>query len=252
MIHAVQTGQLRRRSNGGWRWLRWTDDMDRYIDILRSDTRELDLLAKDLLIHVTSFFRDPKVFDLLEEKIIPELVRSQAPDHSIRIWIAGCSTGEETYSLAMLFLEQITAAKRNIKLQVFASDVDPDAVASAREGLYPETIEADVSPARLARFFSKEDHVTEYRPSCVQPWSSGTGRACPITVLRLDLVSCQSSIICAQRHRQKSSRFFISLCAPAAFCFLAAPKRSVLDGAEQTPAGAPLSTDWSRPAESLV
>ena len=124
-----------------------TDDMDRYLEILRSDTSELDLLAKDLLINVTSFFRDPKVFDLLAEKIIPDLVRSQAPDHPLRIWIAGCSTGEETYSLAMLFREQITAAKRNIKLQVFASDVDPDAVASAREGLYPETIEADVSPA---------------------------------------------------------------------------------------------------------
>jgi two-component system CheB/CheR fusion protein len=130
-----------------------TDDMDRYLDVLRSDTSELDLLAQDLLINVTSFFRDPKVFDFLAEKIIPDLVRTQAPDRPLRIWIAGCSTGEETYSLAMLFREQITAAKRNIKLQVFASDVDPDAVASAREGLYPETIEADVSPAPTCPFF---------------------------------------------------------------------------------------------------
>ena len=114
-----------------------TDDMDRYLELLRSDASELDLLAKDLLINVTSFFRDPKVFDLLAEKIVPDLVRSQPPDQPLRIWIAGCSTGEETYSLAMLFREQIAAAKRNVKLQVFASDVDPDAVASAREGLYP-------------------------------------------------------------------------------------------------------------------
>ena len=106
-----------------------TDDMDRYLEMLRSDAGELDLLAKDLLINVTSFFRDRKVFDLLAEKIIPDLVRGQSPDQPLRIWIAGCSTGEETYSLAMLFLEQIAAAKRNIKLQVFASDVDPDAIA---------------------------------------------------------------------------------------------------------------------------
>jgi two-component system CheB/CheR fusion protein len=121
-----------------------TDDTDQYLKMLRRDTGELDLLAKDLLINVTSFFRDPKVFDVLTKKIIPDLVRSHASDHPLRIWIAGCSTGEETYSLAMLFHEQIRAAKRNVKLQVFASDVDPDAVARAREGLYPETIEADV------------------------------------------------------------------------------------------------------------
>ena len=173
-----------------------TDDMDRYLEILRSDASELDLLAKDLLINVTSFFRDPKVFDLLAEKIVPDLVRSQTPDHPLRIWIAGCSTGEETYSLAMLFREQITAAKRNIKLQVFASDVDPDAVASAREGLYPETIEADVSPARLARFFTKEDHSYRVSPEL---------RAAVVFTVqdvladppfsRLDLVSCRNLLI---------------------------------------------------------
>ena len=124
-----------------------TDDMDRYLDLLRSDPYELDLLAKDLLINVTSFFRDPKVFDLLAEKIVPDLVRSHAPDNPLRIWIAGCSTGEEAYSHAMLFREQIVATNRNVKLQVFASDIDPEAIAAAREGLYPETIEADVSPA---------------------------------------------------------------------------------------------------------
>ena len=123
-----------------------TDDMARYLDLLRSDPNELDLLAKDLLINVTSFFRDPKVFELLAKKIIPDLVRGQSVDQPLRIWIAGCSTGEETYSLAMLFREEITAAKREIKLQIFASDVDPDAVATAREGLYPETIAAEVSP----------------------------------------------------------------------------------------------------------
>ncbi len=163
---------------------------------LRSDASELDLLAKDLLINVTSFFRDPKVFDLLAAKIVPDLVRKHAPDHPLRIWIAGCSTGEETYSLAMLFREEITAAKRNVKLQVFASDVDPDAVASAREGLYPETIEADVSPARLARFFAKEDHgyrvLPELRAAVV--FTVQDVLADP-PFSRLDLVSCRNLLI---------------------------------------------------------
>jgi two-component system, chemotaxis family, CheB/CheR fusion protein len=169
---------------------------DRYLEILRSDTSELDLLAKDLLINVTSFFRDPKVFDFLAQKVIPDLVRSQAPDHLLRIWIAGCSTGEETYSLGMLFREQIAAAKRNVKLQVFASDVDPDAVATAREGLYPESIGADVSTARLTRFFAKEDRGYRVSPEL---------RAAVVFTVqdvladppfsRLNLVSCRNLLI---------------------------------------------------------
>ncbi len=132
------------------------DDMDRYLDMLGGDPGELDMLARELLIHVTSFFRDPKVFDVLAAKVLPDLVRTHPPDQPLRIWIVGCSTGEETYSLAMLFREEIAAAHRSIKLQLFASDIDPDAIASAREGLYPASIEAEVSPARLARFFAKE------------------------------------------------------------------------------------------------
>jgi two-component system CheB/CheR fusion protein len=171
-------------------------DADRYIQMLHSDPGELALLAKDLLINVTSFFRDPKVFDLLAEKIIPDLVRSHAPDQPIRIWIAGCSSGEETYSLAMLFREEISAAKLDIKLQVFASDVDADAIASAREGLYPDKIEADVSAARLARFFSKEEHHYRVLPEL---------RAAVIFTVqdlladppfsRIDFVSCRNLLI---------------------------------------------------------
>jgi two-component system CheB/CheR fusion protein len=83
-----------------------TDDIDRYLGVLRDDEKELDRLAADLLINVTSFFRDPKVFDVLSERIIPDLVRDHSIDQPLRIWIAGCSTGEETYSLAMLFREE--------------------------------------------------------------------------------------------------------------------------------------------------
>ncbi|HAX91688.1 MAG TPA: histidine kinase, partial [Rhodospirillaceae bacterium] len=140
------------------------NSMDRYLDFLHSDPKELELLAKDLLINVTNFFRDPKVFDLLAEKIVPELVRNQPLDRPLRIWVAGCSTGEEAYSIAMIFREAIIAAKKNIKLQVFASDVDADAIVTARTGLYPESIEAEVSPERLSRFFSKEGQSYRVSP----------------------------------------------------------------------------------------
>ncbi len=132
-------------------------DMAGYRAVLEKEPAELELLAKDLLINVTSFFRDQKVFDYLAKHVVPDLVRTHAVEQPLRVWIAGCSTGEETYSLAMLLREEIAAAKRNIKLQIFASDVDADAVALAREGLYPETIAAEVSPERLALFFSKEE-----------------------------------------------------------------------------------------------
>ena len=109
-----------------------------YLDRLGNDQDELDRLAEDLLIHVTSFFRDRSVFEYLAESVIPDLVRRIEAGRGLRVWVPGCSTGEEAYSLVMLFLEEIAAAKKNIKLQVFASDIDRDAVALAREGLYPE------------------------------------------------------------------------------------------------------------------
>ena len=109
-----------------------------YFDLLHRDANERDRLSRDLLINVTGFFRDAAVFDFLAKSLLPDLVRNHPLDRPLRIWVAGCSSGEETYSLAMLFGEQIDASKREIKLQIFATDVDPDAVASAREGLYPE------------------------------------------------------------------------------------------------------------------
>ena len=149
--------------NGGWR---------RYLDLPWHDAEELDLLAKDLLIHITSFFRDPLAYACLAEVVIPALLHSRAGDAErcgtqeqlVRVWVVGCSTGEEAYSIVMLFHEALASLERDtgqtesrIKLQVFASDVDDDAIAVAREGLYPVSIAADVSPDRLACFFSKEN-----------------------------------------------------------------------------------------------
>lgn len=190
-------GTLKRRIERrmGMKALKVTD-MELYLDILRKDANEVGLLAQDLLINVTNFFRDRHVFDYLADKVIPDLIRNQTSDQPIRIWIAGCSTGEEAYSIVMILREQITVADHNVKLQVFASDVDPDAIVTAREGVYPESIEADVSPTRLARFFSKDEHgyrvSAELRAAVVftvhdvlidPPFS------------RLDFISCRNLLI---------------------------------------------------------
>ena len=173
-----------------------TDDIERYLEFLRSAPAEVELLARELLINVTGFFRDRKVFDLLAKKIVPDLVRTRPPGQPLRIWVAGCSTGEETYSLAMLCHEAIAAAHSGIKLQVFASDVDPDAIAAAREGRYPATIAADVAPERLARFFLKEGDYYRVLPDlrsavvfAVQDVLSDP----PFS--RLELVSCRNLLI---------------------------------------------------------
>lgn len=168
----------------------------RYLQMLLENSAERDHLAKDLLINVTHFFRDPAAFDLLAEKVVPELVRRASPDRPLRIWVPGCSTGEEAYSIAMLFLEQIAAGNHDIRLQVFASDIDPDCVAFARNGIYPESIEAEVAPTRLARFFIKEEHtyrvVRELRDTIV--FTSHNLQADPPFSL-LDLISCRNLLI---------------------------------------------------------
>ncbi len=171
-------------------------DGESYLTLLRADPAAIDLLAKDMLIHATRFFRDPKAFEILEEKVLPELVRRHPDDRTLRVWVPGCSTGEETYSIAMLFIEAIATAKRDIKLQIFASDIDEGALNTARAGIYPESIEADVAPARLARFFAKKGRsyrvVRELRQTVVFTVQNLLAHA-PFS--RLDLVSCRNLLI---------------------------------------------------------
>ena len=179
------------------------NDVDIYLQLLRKDTNEIEMLANDLLINVTNFFRDPKVFEHLSATIIHDLVAKQPPDQALRVWSVGCSTGEEIYTLAMLFREQITAQKRNLKIQFFASDIDADAVASARDGLYPDSISSEVSPERLERFFTKEE--TGYRISqelrsmvifTVQDLLTDPPFA------KLDMISCRNLLIYLQPEAQ--------------------------------------------------
>ena len=181
------------------------DETERYLVKLRQDANEIESLSKDLLINVTNFFRDPIVFEALSQTVIPGLVDNHKLGHPLRIWIAGCSTGEEAYSLAMLFREHIVASKRDVQLQVFASDVDADAVAVAREGRYANTIEADVSPARLARFFARDDHsykvTSELRATVIFTIQDVISDP-PFS--RLDLISCRNLLIYLGQEAQNS------------------------------------------------
>jgi two-component system CheB/CheR fusion protein len=170
-------------------------DTESYLAILQANQAECDVLAEDMLINVTGFFRDPKTFEMLAEQVVPGIV-SESADQPIRIWVAGCSTGEETYSLAMLFLEQFARVKSMAKLQIFASDVDELAVKTAREGLYPTAIDTSVSAARLAGFFTRDDQgyrisasVREHIVFAVQDVLADP----PFS--KLDFISCRNLLI---------------------------------------------------------
>lgn len=130
-----------------------------YVRYLQENPQELGILFKELLIGVTNFFRDKAAWEQLAAKALPLLLKDRPAGSTLRAWVAGCSTGEEAYSLAMIFKETLKQLKitDNISLQIYATDLDKDAIDKARLGLFPENIVADVSPARLTRFFIKEE-----------------------------------------------------------------------------------------------
>jgi two-component system CheB/CheR fusion protein len=128
-----------------------------YLQYMRENPHELDLLQQELLISVTSFFRDGDSFRALAEKGIPRLLADREEGQTLRVWVAGCATGEEAYSVAILLREEIRKADRAHDIQIFATDLDERAIEVARSGLYPEGIAVDVSPERLQQCFSRED-----------------------------------------------------------------------------------------------
>jgi two-component system CheB/CheR fusion protein len=139
-----------------------------YHSLLLTNPHELSVLAKDLLIGVTRFFRDTDAFEKLEHEVIPEILANAADDESIRIWVAGCSTGEEAYSMAILFDEAIRRTGKGRSVKIFATDVDPDAIAEASNGRYPLNLEEDISPERLSTYFSMDGDNYVIKPSMRQ------------------------------------------------------------------------------------
>jgi two-component system, chemotaxis family, CheB/CheR fusion protein len=139
------------------------ESIDGYVKYLQQTPAEVEALFHDLMIGVTQFFRDPEAFQTLEQDIIPRLFAGKPAGGVIRVWSPGCSTGEEAYSLAMLLLEHIETLKQNYTVQIFATDIDCQAIATARAGRYPASIATDVSAQRLAHFFTAEADGNAYR-----------------------------------------------------------------------------------------
>jgi two-component system CheB/CheR fusion protein len=130
-----------------------------YVRYLQKNPAELDLLFRELLIGVTNFFRDPDAFKVLQEKVIPLLLEGRSLDRVLRVWVPGCSTGEEAYSIAMVFRDVIGELKQNYRVQVFATEIDNNALEVARRGEFPESISVDVPIKYLRKFFTKEDNT---------------------------------------------------------------------------------------------
>ncbi len=139
------------------------DAIDSYVRFLQQTPAEVEALFRDLLIGVTNFFRDPEAFKVLEEQVIPRLFDDKPAGSVVRVWSTGCSTGEEAYSIAILLQERMEALKQNFTVQLFATDIDSRAIATARAGLYSASIAADLSAERLTRFFIAEAEGTSYR-----------------------------------------------------------------------------------------
>lgn len=131
-------------------------DPARYLRLLQNSPEEVDTLFRELLIGVTSFFRDPEAFEALDKYVIPRLFENRLPDRAIRVWVAGCSTGEEAYTIGMLIRQQMDLTGQEYDVQIFATDIDERAIAKARQGLYPPNIEADVPAYYLRRFFTRD------------------------------------------------------------------------------------------------
>ena len=129
------------------------DDIKDYVAYLQRNDRELFVLFKDLLIGVTSFFRDPEAFDNLKDNFLTKLIEGKPENSPFRVWAAGCSTGEEAYSIAIVLQEIIEQLKKQVDVQIFGTDIDEDAINTARTGLYPLSVSADITPERLKKFF---------------------------------------------------------------------------------------------------
>lgn len=133
------------------------DNLKEYANYIQRNPQEINYLFQELLINVTSFFRDPEAFNILKTKAITELMTNKNEGDTIRIWVPGCSSGEEVYSLAIIIREVMESLGKYFRIQIFSSDIDESAIDIARKGIYPDNIKVDVSQNRLKRFFIKKD-----------------------------------------------------------------------------------------------
>jgi len=180
------------------------DALKDYIPLLQADPGEIEALYQDFLISVTSFFRNPEGFEMLRSKVFPQLTEDRSRLDPVRIWVLGCSTGEEAYSLAMSFIEFAEGTGRQYQIQIFATDLNGQGIEKARVGIYPRDIVQDVSPDRLRRFFTEVDGSyrisKQIRDICVFAQHNALAHA-PFS--RIDLVSCRNLMIYLQAPAQR-------------------------------------------------
>jgi len=171
-------------------------DMETYARFLQENPAEVHILFKELLINVTSFFRDKEAFEALNKEAIPRIFKDKPENYIFRIWVPGCASGEEAYSIAMLFSEYMDEIKQEFKIQIYATDIDDDSIVTARAGKYPANIVIDVSPERLRRFFTKEESGFRIKKEIREQVIFAIQNVIkdpPFT--KMDLISCRNLLI---------------------------------------------------------
>jgi len=205
------------------------ETLDGYVKFMQATPAESEALFRDMLIGVTNFFRDPRAFSALEEQVIPKLFADRPAGATIRVWVPGCSSGEEAYSLAILLTERMEEQRQRFNLQVFATDIDSQAVAAARAGFYPASISADITAERLARFFVPEPGGADGTPTAFRIHKNIRDMLVfseqdiikdpPFS--KLDLVSCRNLLIYLDGDLQKKLiPLFHYALNPGGFLFL--------------------------------
>jgi two-component system, chemotaxis family, CheB/CheR fusion protein len=202
--------------------LQQIERIEEYYRYLQQTPTEVDILFKELLIGVTNFFRDPAAFAALEQEVMPRLFEQREPGGSLRVWVPGCASGEEAYSLAIVLREYMDTLKREFKVQLFATDINARAIEQARQGRYSLSIAADVSPERLQRFFLQGEEayqVGEQIRSMVVFAVQSVIKDPPFS--KVDLISCRNLLIYLEPALQKKvmSLFHYAL-NPGGFLFL--------------------------------
>jgi two-component system, chemotaxis family, CheB/CheR fusion protein len=201
-----------------------------YLQMLKASPAERAALHRDVLVKVTSFFRDPELFEALAESVLPALLRGHARDAPLRIWVPGCATGEEAYSIAIVLAEALPPG--GAPVQIFATDADEESIEAARAGVYPESIALDVSPERLSRHFRRTGEGLQIgravRELCVFARHDVTSDP---PFARLDLVSCRNLLLYFEPALQKK--------VLGAFHFALRPEGVLLLGANEAPIAAP-------------
>ncbi|MDY6899293.1 MAG: CheR family methyltransferase [Cyanobacteriota bacterium] len=179
-------------------------NLDEFIRLLKISSQERAILRQDLLISVTQFFRDPTAWDVLEMSVIPQLIAKANPQEELRCWVTACATGEEAYSLAILFDEAVTKSDKPIRFKIFATDIDKAALEKATQGIYPLTINKNINPERLERYFVRKDNclqvIRKLREKILFAPHDLTKDA---GFTRMDLISCRNVLIYLQSDLQQ-------------------------------------------------